>query len=240
MNGVPSNRASLALTGVAPGADLLESLARLAGAGEAWISGTGHIEAVELRVARDGTDLVRALSGRFTMLQLSGPSGGPFTATLARASDAGFDVIGGEIVRARSAGVTVAIQHAAATAVAPVGEVADAGASAKVVRDERQGTPRAGAPMPMWARAAAVSAEAEARAEEDELEESAPEVGDLVEHFAFGRCEVLTAEGDRLRIRDVKSPGRVREVALAMLSVVGPTEFEGKRLFRLVRRGSSA
>jgi hypothetical protein len=94
----------------------------------------------------------------------------------------------------------------------------------------------------MWARVAAANAAAAERdAEEgEELEPAQPEAGDLVDHFAFGLCEVLTSDGDRLRIRDVVQggPGRIREVSLSMLRVVAPTESDGKRLFRLVRKGS--
>jgi hypothetical protein len=60
-----------------------------------------------------------------------------------------------------------------------------------------------------------------------------------VQHFAFGLCEVLTSDGDRLRIRDVGGPRRVREVALSMLRVTGPTDSDGKRLFHLERRGAA-
>ena len=97
------------------------------------------------------------------------------------------------------------------------------------------GTP-AGPPAPMWARVAAANAAAAERDEEDEVEQLHPDAGDLVDHFAFGLGEVLTSDGDRLRIRDVQGPGRIREVSLTMLKVLGPTESDGKRLFQLVRR----
>jgi predicted DNA-binding protein with PD1-like motif len=45
----------------------------------------------------------------------------------------------------------------------------------------------------------------------------APEAGDVVEHFAFGRCEVIKSDGDRLHLR-VKD-GRIKEIALEMLRV---------------------
>ena len=48
------------------------------------------------------------------LLQLAGPSKGPFVVTLSRASDTGIEVLGGVLVRARSAGVHVAV-HAATT-----------------------------------------------------------------------------------------------------------------------------
>jgi hypothetical protein len=71
----------------------------------------------------------------------------------------------------------------------------------------------------------------------DEAEEAAlPEPGDSVEHFAFGLCEVLSVSGDRLVLRDLKGKGRVREIASERLSITGPVEHQGRRLFRLDRR----
>jgi hypothetical protein len=200
------------LTVVAAGSDVVERLSELGGA-DGWFTGTGQIEDVALRVVSEGTDTVTNLRGRFNLLTLSGPRGGPFAVTLARLSDGGLQVFGGELVRGRSGGVTVTFFPALRDTALPKG-----------------------APG-IWARTAAAS-EANAHDDEDSLEEPTPEAGDLVEHFAFGICEVLTAEGDRLRIRDVDGPRRVREVALSMLRVTGPTESDGKKLFQLVRRGA--
>ena len=56
--------------------------------------------------------------------------------------------------------------------------------------------------------------------------------------FAFGLCEVVVRRQADIEIRDAKVPGRVREVSMTMLNVLQPTESEGKRLFRLARRGA--
>jgi predicted DNA-binding protein with PD1-like motif len=63
-----------------------------------------------------------------------------------------------------------------------------------------------------------------------------PESGDVVQHFAFGRADVIKSDGDRLHLR-VHKDGRIREIALQMLKVseLGVTT-EGKRSFRLDRR----
>lgn len=45
-----------------------------------------------------------------------------------------------------------------------------------------------------------------------------PEPGDMVQHFAFGNCEVLRSDGDRLHLK-VGKDGRMREIALEMLKV---------------------
>src|SRR5258705_2080839 len=112
-------RSSTTLRPIGPGVDLLEALSEVSRAGEAWIDGTGHLEGIELRVAGEGTDPVRALKGRFTLLHLAVPSGGPYTVTLARASEGGIEVRGGVLIRARSAGVTLAVHRCTVATQAP-------------------------------------------------------------------------------------------------------------------------
>lgn len=52
----------------------------------------------------------------------------------------------------------------------------------------------------------------------EEDEQVYPDAGDVVEHFAFGRCEVIKSDGDRLHLRLGKD-GRIKEIALEMLKV---------------------
>jgi predicted DNA-binding protein with PD1-like motif len=86
-------------------------------------------------------------------------------------------------------------------------------------------TPAGGAPMP-----------ARPRRPDLDLDTPAPEPGDSVEHFAFGRGDVLKSDGDRLHIR-VHKDGRIREIALEMLRVSSlPDDGDGKRHFKLERR----
>jgi predicted DNA-binding protein with PD1-like motif len=54
-----------------------------------------------------------------------------------------------------------------------------------------------------------------------------PEPGDTVEHFAFGRCEVVKSEGDRLHVRLGKDQ-RIKEIALEMLKVSSLPVDEGQ------------
>ena len=69
-----------------------------------------------------------------------------------------------------------------------------------------------------------------------ESEESYPEEGDMVTHFAFGRCTVASSDGERLRLQQERD-GRVREVALSMLKLNRPTVGEdGKRHWELGRK----
>ena len=72
--------------------------------------------------------------------------------------------------------------------------------------------------------------------EEDE-EPKRPQRGDFVRHFAFGLCEVLQDTGDRLKLRDLHGQGRIREIAVDMLEISPPTEQNGKRTFKLSRKG---
>jgi predicted DNA-binding protein with PD1-like motif len=70
-----------------------------------------------------------------------------------------------------------------------------------------------------------------------ETAEVYPETGDLVSHFHFGECEVLSSDGERIRLRQEKD-GRVREVSLTMLKIESPTvdPASGKRHFKLARK----
>ncbi len=73
------------------------------------------------------------------------------------------------------------------------------------------------------------------RNDEDEGEEGpTPQAGDLAEHFAFGLCEILKSDGDRLHVR--MKDGRIREIALEMLKVTPLPPEGGKQRFRLARK----
>ncbi len=64
-----------------------------------------------------------------------------------------------------------------------------------------------------------------------------PDAGDVVEHFAFGRCDVVKSDGDRLHLRLGKD-GRIKEIALEMLKVTPLPAVEGStgKHFRLDRK----
>jgi hypothetical protein len=114
---------------VAPGEDLRAALAALAP--DTWAQGVGHVEGVEIRLPGEDADVNRPLRGRFTLVSLAGASGGPFTVTLARATDTGVELVGGVLLRARSAGVLLALHEPAPpaerTAEAPAREVVPQG-----------------------------------------------------------------------------------------------------------------
>ena len=69
-----------------------------------------------------------------------------------------------------------------------------------------------------------------------DLDTPFPEPGDVVDHFAFGRADVVKSDGDRLHLK-VHKDGRIREIALEMLKVTRmPDADDGRRRFRLERR----
>ena len=233
------------LVSVGRGRDLISEIAEASSGIEGWVQATGAVEGVEIRLAGEGANPVRAPRGRFSLVHLAGASGGPYGVTLARASDSGAEVWAGELVRATSDGVTLFIQpcsHSRAL-VEPFVPAPEAKAAPAPVASTPKASPSASSPnngpaTPVpgdWAKAALASAVLR-RAAEAEHEPLVPEPGDLVEHFAFGLCEVLMGDDERLKIRDVNGPGRVREIRLDMLRVAGPDERSGKRLFRLARR----
>lgn len=218
------------LVTIADGENLIDALAEACGKADGWIGAVGHVDSVELRVAGEGADVRKQLRGRLTLAQLSGPFGGPYFATLSRHSSLGAELVAGQLLSARSAGVTASLW----TAQGSVRELVDAAPE----RDESPAAPAAkvSAPLPATAGWAAAAQAAAADLAEEDAEPQRPERGDLVRHFAFGLCEVLQDTGDRLKLRDLNGPGRIREIALDMLEIAAPIEQNGKRVFKLSRK----
>ncbi len=227
---------------VPEGADLVEALRSALEGTDGWVQAVGSVEGVELRVAGEGAEATRAIRGQLTLVALGGPAGGPYMATLARHTDAGLELYGGALLRARARGVTAALlplltpgasdgakTSAAAATATPRGRAGVAEAGPNAERPAREPA------LSAWAAAARASAEA-ARAAEPPPEESPfPEPGDQVQHFAFGLCNVLMSDGETLRIRDVAGAGRVREIRVDKLVVLPPSMRDGRRVFELVR-----
>jgi len=218
------------IVSIEDGQDLLEALARAIPGLQGWVQATGHVEDAELRVAGAGADPRRRLTGRWALVTLSGPAGGPFTALLARAADAGDGGVmlaAGTLLAARSASVSAAVLEASP-------EPAESAPSSR--RQQLPSTPPPGASWVEIAAASAAAAEDEDEDTDDQDAAELPRRGDLVHHFSFGLCEVLSVSGDRLKIRDARGPGRIRHIFVDALRVIGPTEQNGKRLFKLVRK----
>lgn len=219
------------LVTVADGENLLDGLAEAAGKADGWVAAVGHVDSVEIRVAGEGADVRKQLRGRMTLAQLSGPFGGPYFATLSRHSSLGSELVAGQLLSARSAGVTATLW----TAQGSVRELVDAAPPRAEAAAEPAKPAAAAAPAATGWAAAAQAVAADLKEEEDEPER--PARGDLVRHFAFGLCEVLQDTGDRLKLRDLHGPGRIREIAVEMLEIWPPTEQNGKRVFKLTRKG---
>ncbi len=218
-----------AFRSIASGGELCEALVEAFARHRGWVQATGFVDDVELRLGADGADERRTFRGRFALVQLGGPLGGPYGVTLSRAVGERVEVLAGVLVRARSAGVS-------AVCVAAGDSLPRAGQDSS---DDK--APLRHAPEAVLAKRPLTSAFAARVGVSDSAEEGAddavlPEAGDWVEHFAFGRCEVLSVAGDRLVLRDLSRAGRIREIASERLSITGPVEQEGHRLFRLARR----
>lgn len=221
--------AATRLVTIPDGEQLLDALADACGKVDGWLSAVGHVDSVELRVAGEGADVRKQLRGRLTLAQLTGPFGGPYFATLARHTSSGSELMAGQLLAGRSAGVTASLWPAQDG----VRELVDA-APARAEPDMATLAAPSTAPVVSGWAAAAHAAAGEPQAEDEEP--ARPERGDLVRHFAFGLCEVLQDTGDRLKLRDMHGPGRIREIAVDMLTISPPTELNGKRVFKLTRK----
>jgi hypothetical protein len=220
------------LVTIADGENLLDALAEACGPGDGWVAAVGHVDSVELRVAGEGADVRKQLRGRLTLAQLSGPFGGPYFATLSRHTSLGAELLAGQLLAARSAAVTATLWIAQGS----VRELVDAAPPRAEVPAAAPEKAAAAAPAAAgWA--AAAHAAAAANFQEEDEEPKRPQRGDLVRHFAFGLCEVLQDTGDRLKLRDMHGQGRIREIAVDMLEISAPTEQNGKRVFKLSRKG---
>ncbi|MDF3065388.1 MAG: Proline-rich protein [Polyangiaceae bacterium] len=226
---MPSAAAARLVT-LADGENLIDALAEACGKADGWLSAVGHVDSVEIRVAGEGADVRKQLRGRLTLAQLNGPFGGPYFATLSRHTSSGSELVAGQLLAARSAGVTASLW----TAQGSVRELVDAAPPrAETPLESPKAAPTAPAASGWAAAAQAVAADL---AEEEE-EPQRPERGDYVRHFAFGLCEVLQDTGDRLKLRDVQGQGRIREIAVEMLVISPAPPHNGKRVFKLARKG---
>ena len=221
-----------AFRAIAVGGELVEELDQAFDKHRGWVQATGFVEEVELKLPGETTDVRRIFRGRFALAQLAGPLGGPYGVTLSRAVGERVEVLAGVLLRARSAGVSALCTSTGDALVRQRTETLDEPLAPAVARDA---SARSFAQRPLTSAFAARVGVSEAAPEEEE-EQAQPEPGDWVEHFAFGVCEVLSVTGDRLVLRDVRRSGRIREIASERLSITGPTEHQGKRLFRLLKR----
>jgi hypothetical protein len=178
-------------------------------------------------------------------------------ALLTRDTESGLQTLAGEIVTARSVAVeAIVVALDDLSLPRALDEKAGVWLIALATGSSAQAAPPAAAaqaaPVPGWSaalsasesdtkpRAAllpALTAPLPARPSRPfyDLDAPSPEAGDVVEHFAFGSCEVIKSDGDRLHLR-VGKESRIREIALEMLKVTRLDDMGGKRRFKLERR----
>jgi predicted DNA-binding protein with PD1-like motif len=227
-----------------------------------WLRGSGVVEEVELRTFDPELGTLggpRRIAGRVQVIALDGSIGlaeGQPTlslrALLARETDRGLEAIAGEIASARAVAMEVLVTALDDVA---LGRALDPYAGVWLLGAASADAPgRAG-----WSAALEVSAEAAPRGRNPgaagatqpgasapipprrtpprpDLDVLVPEAGDVVDHFAFGPCDVVKSDGDRLHLR-VHKDGRIREIAVEMLRVTRLAGGEGEPArFKLERR----
>jgi predicted DNA-binding protein with PD1-like motif len=219
-----------------------------------WMRASGVLSDVTLRTP--GRDEARALAGPVHVVALEGSVGlanGDVScglrAVLARETDRGLETLAGELVSAHVIALEVLVTAfddltairelhpsgawllASATSAAPeaapsapsapsIAWQAAAKASEEAPRPPAQKPAPSGPGAPMPLRPVRPAAP-----EEDD--QPCPEAGDTVQHFAFGRCDVVKSDGDRLHLR-VGKEGRIKEIALEMLRVTILPSEEGQ------------
>lgn len=208
-----------------------------------WVQATGYVDEIELRISGAGVDPRRSLRARHTLVTLSGPVGGPYGAVLVRDQKKEHELFAGHLLGATSQGVWVHYLADAADIRAEVEQVSqgepapspDAAESSEPAPELEQDKPgrsaRGGAG---WAALARAAAREHGASESEGF--TPPQRGDRVRHFSLGLCDVLSCDGERLRIRDAQGPGRIRELRLSLLELSPPVIRDGKRVFGLSRK----
>jgi len=251
---------------LAPGDSLVDALGvrlREGGVATGSLSGHGVLEHVELRTFLPDARTLgpgRAISGAIHAIAVFGTiglsEGSPqlsLRAVLSREGDSGIETLSGVVTSARVIAFEAIVVSAQDLAL-PLTHDARAGvpliaSSPAALATESPKPPGAWADAvaasgaqpalkPLASSSNAMPARPPARPQREEQgEQLVPEAGDEVLHFAFGRCEVIKSDGDRLHLR-VGKEGRMREIALEMLKVTLLDEDRTvrPRHFRLDRR----
>jgi predicted DNA-binding protein with PD1-like motif len=226
---------------------LMEAL-RQEGVVSGWVRATGVLADVSLRAyasEADGLGTARLIAGPLQAVTLEGSVGivdgaasCSLSAVLARETSLGLETFAGQIVSARAVALEIFVtgfdDPPAVVSTSSPGWSAALVASADA---DRPSTPaRQVRPSPHGQHGQHVPMPSRPVRPEVDLDVLAPEAGDVVDHFAFGRCDVVKSDGDRLHLR-IHKDGRVREIALEMLRVIGLSDdSERPRRFKLERR----
>jgi hypothetical protein len=205
-----------------------------------WLRASGVVADLEIRAGED----IRRVAGPVMAATIeSSIVGGRDSIVLrgvfSRDSGASIETFAGELVRARVLTLDVvvtALEEGTVTAPPPERKApAPAPAwSAAVDASARLPEPSP-KPQAVLTRTDPMPVPPKIRRPETDSDQPFPEAGDVVEHFAFGRCEVIKSDGDRLHVKLARD-GRIREIALEMLKVSTMEPVDGRKHFRLDRK----
>jgi len=267
MNVVESRRIRHLVVRADRGEELPTALVRALDEAEARagsIRGIGTLEAAEIAdISQGGTPRSHRIESAVTVASLTGnvalehgTTSVRLFVTLVRESELGVETFAGQLLWARALSLELVVTAfddlllarmddertgAPALHAAPRGSAA---AQRPPSPPPPASTPEPTQPRPVPLAAPvpgeapqAISPPARPARHQVETAEIYPETGDLVSHFHFGECEVLSSDGERIRLRQEKD-GRVREVSLTMLKIESPTvdPASGKRHFKLARK----
>lgn len=235
---------------VSPGEDLVESLKALAEAAgwqEAFVTGAGVLELVELRRGDGSVTLenaeITSLAGRLVR-EKDGVA-----VTLRAVVIAGGELVSGKIEAAMTGAIIMVVDAvtSASRVAEPLRSVAKANQVApadRVAPAERAAPAAAATPPPARPSSSALKppsqhfssrpiarpmTSAPDRDDEDDAENPAVDVGDILVHPQLGRCEVVgddTSGGTQVRL----SSGKVRVLRLDALQVLAGEEDDSGRM----------
>ena len=245
---------SVRIVTIPEGADIVAAAKDYAAQGRGWARAAGPLSAVELR--RAGHE-AQTLDGDLLLVSLEGPCEGPLVGLVSVRDPLSTHLVAGEVLAALASSTTsMCIMHesrgdqsgavrseaSSTAAIAPAAPSLESQPSlplpshvpAREVDVPREPPPaRISSPNVTLAQAIPARPTKAAAAEDESL---APEAGDWVEHFAFGTCEVIKSDGDRLHLRLGKD-GKIKEIAVEMLKVTElPAGDRPCRRFKLERR----
>lgn len=237
MKATSSDRARHLLVSAEAGEALPQALTaalREAGVSSGWVRASGVLVELELQ----GESGTRKISGAVQAVAVEGSlRSGAVTlrGVFAREGDGGMQTLAGEIASARVVAfdaLVIAFDGEGARATEePRAKEATTWADATSPVEE----PKRRVETPPSPGAGGIPQRI-AKPVREEVEQIIPEPGDAVEHFAFGPCDVLKSDGDRLHLK-VHKDQRIREIALEMLRVTPlQSDDPSRRKFRLDRK----
>ncbi len=208
-----------------------------------WIRAVGVLDQVVLRAtAEDGSFVETRYPEPLQLVMLEGTASAnaaetSLSAVFARQTTGGTETIAGAFVSANVLSLDamlVELESSASANTQPSRERA-APAVQPAWEDAISASKDRGAPAKSTTLASATLPQRPVKPVITEVDQPLPEAGDIVEHFAFGTCEVVKSDGDRIFLR-VEKDQRVKEIALAMLRVVPIDLSSAPKLFRLERK----